>query len=132
MFPFKYFKIKIVLIVPLPSVVTILVPQSCIALASHKHGCPNSMEYVGCALLFMTMKVTMYSMPWILILILGTIPKGLMNEKSAILKLNGDGYGGGNPNFCLNPSVTTFTFDRPSKSTLSTMFFPTCTTITSI
>ncbi len=130
MFPLKYFEIETMLIVPLLSVVTILVPQSCIVLASHKHGRPSSMEYVGSiALLFMTMKVTM---PWILILMLGTIPKGLVNEKSAIFKLNGDGYGGGNPNFCLNPTVTTFTLDPPSKSTLSTMFFPTCTTITSI
>ncbi len=133
MFPLKYLETETMLIVPLPSMVTILVPQSCITLASCKNGCPSNMEYVGfIVLLFMTMKVTMYNMPWILILILGTIPKGLLNEKSTILKLNGIGWGGGNPNFRLNPSTITFTLDPPSKSTLSTMFFPTCTTIASI
>jgi hypothetical protein len=82
------------------------------------------MEYVrSIALLFITVKVIMYGMPWILILILGTIPKGLLNEKSIIRKLNGTSWGGGNPNFHLNPYVITFTLDPPSKNTLSTIFF---------
>ncbi len=93
MFPLKYLETKIVLIVPLPSMVTILITQSCITLASCKYGHPSSTEYLGSiALLFMTMKVTMYNMPWILILIWGIIPKCLLNEKSAILKLNGVGW----------------------------------------
>jgi hypothetical protein len=61
-------------------------------------------------------------MPWIQILILGTIPKGLLNEKIAIRKLNGVGWGGGNPSFCLHPFVIAFTLDPPSKSTSSTIF----------
>jgi hypothetical protein len=57
-----------------------IIPPIMDHLASHNHGRPNSMEYMGStALLLMTMKVTMYGMPWILILILGTIPNGLLN-----------------------------------------------------
>jgi hypothetical protein len=37
------------------------------------------------------MKVIMYGMQWILIPTLGLIPKGLLNEKSTICKLNGVG-----------------------------------------
>jgi hypothetical protein len=42
--------------------------------------------------------------------ILSIIPKGLLYEKFFILKLNGVGWGGGNPNFCLNPFVIVLTF----------------------
>ncbi len=108
--------------------VTILVPQSWITLASRNHGVCK----VYTILLFITMKVTMYGMPWILILILGTIPKCLSNDELAIHKLNGVGWGGGNLNFCFNPYVIAFAFDLPSKSTSSTMFFSTCITITTV
>ncbi len=82
------------------------------------------MEYVGStALLFIIMKVIMYGMPWILILILWTIPKGLMNEKLTINKLKGAGWGGGNLNFCFNPFVIAFNPNLPSKNISSTMFF---------
>lgn len=82
------------------------------------------MEYVGSTtLLFIIVKVVMYDMPWTLILILGRISKGLLNEKSIVHKLNGTGYYGGNFNFHLNPSIIVFTSDLPSKNTSSTIFF---------
>ncbi len=102
-------------------------------MASCTHGHPSSMEYIrSITLLFITMKVIMYGMLWILILIFGTISKGLLNKNLTICKSNGVGWGGGNLNFCLNPIVITFTLHLPSKNTSFTIFFLTCTIITTI
>jgi len=50
------------------------------------------MEYIGSTtLLFMIVNMTMYGIPWMWIHILGTIPKGLIYEKSTNLELNGVG-----------------------------------------
>jgi hypothetical protein len=86
-------------------------------------GWPSSMEYIGSTtLLFMIVNITIYGIPWMLIHILGTIPKGLIYEKSTILKLNGVGWCRGNPNFYFNLSMITLT---PS----STTFLFTCISI---
>jgi hypothetical protein len=81
-------------------------------------GWPSSMEYIGSTtLLFMIVNITMYGIPWMWIHILGTMPKGLIYEKSTIPRLNGVGWCGGNPKFYFNlsmialtPSFTTFLF----------------------
>ncbi len=77
----------------------------------------------------MTMKVTIYGIPWISILILGIVPNGLLDEKSTICRYKGASCGGNNLNFHLNFSIMAFTFDPPSKRMSSIMFFPTYTMI---
>ncbi len=112
--PFKYLEIEIILTKPL--IVTMLIAQSWITLVFLNQGWPSSMEYIGSTtLLFMIVIIIMYRIPWMWIHILGTIPKGLIDEKSIVLKLNGVGWCGGNLNFYLNLSMIALT---PSSTTL--------------
>ncbi len=73
-----------------------------------------------------------YGIPWIMIWMLGLCPTILLYEKIVIFRLNKISWCGNNLNFHFNPIVITFTFEFPSKTTSSTMFFPTCTIIITI